>query len=216
MDTKLLVVNGHPDPRPERDCHALCGAYRKGARSRGVQTRYLDVGTLDHPFAASANPNEPSNALAHAIAAIRWATQLATIFPLWLDAPPQALYDLFDLAERSGAMFEPLGQAPRRAAHIVVTMDLPAFMHRSKFVSCGRAPNKDCAIALPGVEALETTLIGSVERISKEQRLHWLDTMCAFGARIGQISRPQAVAACTLCHSALGLAQLSALPTLRQ
>ncbi len=182
MYTKLLVVNGHPDPRPQRYCHALCDAYRQGAQSGGVNARFLNVGSLNHPFAAS--PNSSSDDLAHAIQAIRWATQLAIVFPLWLDAPPQALYDLFDLAERSGAMFG--DKAPQRAAHIVVTMDLPAFMHRSKF-----APNENGAIVLPGVETFETSLIGSVNRISNERRLRWLETMCAFGARIDQIHDPR-------------------------
>lgn len=189
MDTKLLVVNGHPDPRPQRYCHALCDAYRQGAQSGGVNARFLNVGNLNHPFAAAGSANSSSDDLAHAIQAIRWATQLAIVFPLWLDAPPQALYDLFDLAERSGAMFD--GKAPRRAAHIVVTMDLPAFMHRSKFASNTRAPNKNSAMALPGVDALEATFIGSVDRISNERRLRWLDTMSAFAARIGQIHDPR-------------------------
>ena len=147
MDTKLLVVNGHPDPRPQRYCHALCDAYRQSAQSGGANARFLNVGNLNHPFAASATVS--TDDLAHAIQAIRWATQFVIVFPLWLDAPPQALYDLFDLAERSSTMFD--GKAPRRAAHIVVTMDLPAFMLRSKFTSNAYAPNKNSAVALPGV-----------------------------------------------------------------
>ena len=31
----ILVVNGHPDPAPERFCAALCDAYEEGAVEAG-------------------------------------------------------------------------------------------------------------------------------------------------------------------------------------
>jgi len=33
--TPHLLVNGHPDPSPERFCSALCDAYEDGARKAG-------------------------------------------------------------------------------------------------------------------------------------------------------------------------------------
>ena len=52
MSRNILVVNGHPDPRPERFCAALCDAYSAGAQAQGCATRRLDVGSLRIPAAA--------------------------------------------------------------------------------------------------------------------------------------------------------------------
>jgi len=110
LTKKILVINGHPDPRPERYCHALCDAYVRGALSSGLETRRLNVGSLDFPFLNSAEPDlsGTQTELARAIEAIHWATQFAIVFPLWLDAPPPALRELLERANRPGPKFEPL------------------------------------------------------------------------------------------------------------
>ena len=54
MARRILVINGHPDPGPERFAAALAGAYIKGASLAGHQIRRLDVGALDFPLIRSA------------------------------------------------------------------------------------------------------------------------------------------------------------------
>jgi len=175
VDKKILVVNGHPDPRPERYGYALCDAYGAGVQSSGLETRRLNVGELHFPFDTAIHPTaQPLGDLARAVEAIHWATQLAIVFPLWLDAPPPILCKLFEASARTKGM--------PCAAHIVVTMSMPAFMHRSKFRADGHTPNSICAISLAGVAARQTTFIGSVEKISAEQRRQWLETIAAYGA----------------------------------
>ncbi len=45
---RILVVNGHPDPRPERFCAALCARpIRMAPSPAGWEVRRLDVGKLD-------------------------------------------------------------------------------------------------------------------------------------------------------------------------
>ncbi|HWA60997.1 MAG TPA: hypothetical protein VG939_06460 [Caulobacteraceae bacterium] len=38
---RILIVNGHPDPAPERLCAALASAYGEAARAAGRETRRL-------------------------------------------------------------------------------------------------------------------------------------------------------------------------------
>jgi len=74
---RILVVNGHPDPAPERFCSALCDAYEEGARQAGRTVRRLTIGLLNNVEARNAGLEQ-----------IGWATQLMVVYPLWLDQPP--------------------------------------------------------------------------------------------------------------------------------
>src|ERR1700744_979013 len=96
MSHNILVVNGHPDPRPERFCAALCDAYEDGARARGCATRRLDVGALQISALAASGAeghgrNDPLSELEQAFRLLRAADRLAIVYPLWADAPPAEL-----------------------------------------------------------------------------------------------------------------------------
>ena len=84
---RILVVNGHPDCRPERYCGALCEAYEDGARSAGLNVQRLDAGGVN---AIPGGDDMPA-----ALEKIGWADRLTVVFPLWLDRPPVPLTDLF-------------------------------------------------------------------------------------------------------------------------
>jgi hypothetical protein len=84
---QILVINGHPDPRPERFCAALCDSYQAGAEQAGWEVQRLDVGSL------ALTPNGPDLELS--LAAMGWATQFLVVFPLWLEQPPEGLRTLF-------------------------------------------------------------------------------------------------------------------------
>ena len=43
MAKRIAVIQGHPDPSPERLCRALAGAYRRGAEEAGHEVRTIDV-----------------------------------------------------------------------------------------------------------------------------------------------------------------------------
>lgn len=168
---RLLAVNGHPDPRPERFCSALCDAYLQGAQSAGWETRRIDIGRLPLSAAQGTARGEPLRAeVVEVLDQLRWADRLAVVYPLWFDHPPQALRTLFARATES------LGQ---RRAQLVVTMDIPAFVWRST-LRPGTA-HASPAISLAGIVADDPVLIGSVSHISAEQRRAWLETVRACG-----------------------------------
>jgi putative NADPH-quinone reductase len=185
MEKKLVVVNGHPDPRPERLCAALCDAYEAGAKAGGWETRRLAVGTLAFSdIAPQTSSNEVPVDIADALSVIDWSDQLAIVYPLWLNQPPTILRALFDrwwsrnpAAVPGGARHDSL----ERVARIVVTMDMPALLHRSLYRKDDRNRASIHALSFPGIRCHEPILIGSVNTISDKQRGEWLDAVRLYG-----------------------------------
>lgn len=175
LPRRILVVNGHPDPRPERFCAALCDAYQDGALSGGWEVRRLDVGKL-----ALGNDQQTGNLngdLDMACEALAWATQLLVVFPLWLEKPPPELGHLFEAFHRR-EMAQVL-PAPDRLLHCVITMEMPAFLHRN-------APERgasllDVSAALPGPFRQEREYVGSIKTMSRWQCEDWLNTLRGYG-----------------------------------
>ncbi len=172
MSRNILVINGHPDPRPERFCAALCDAYAAGAAARGCATRRLDVGALHIPAPSASLDNDPApwDGIEQAFRLMRAADRLAIVYPLRADGPPAELRQMFDYVSRLGAQLDPTRRATK-AARVVVTTGLPAFLYRGKLKADG----------LCGVAAGAPTFIGSVESISCGQRMRWLEQMHGFG-----------------------------------
>ena len=50
---RIAVIDGHPDPAPERLCHALADAYAKGAVAGGHEVRRVSVASMDLPLLRS-------------------------------------------------------------------------------------------------------------------------------------------------------------------
>ena len=158
---KILVINGHPDPRPERFCAALCEAYEAGAQSAQYEVRRLDVGAL-----ALAEP-EAAASMDAVLDLVRWSNRLVIVFPLWLDGPPEQLRLLFNQIALAGGR--------ERMARVVVTMEMPAFAHRNS----SRGAHMT---VLSGVKADKPIFIGCVNTISSDQRKHWLKSVHELGA----------------------------------
>ncbi len=197
---RLLVVNGHPDPRPERFCSALCDAYLRGAECSGWQTRRTAVGEISMSTMQDLERGDPPGPdVLQIFDDLCWADRLAVIYPLWFDQPPQALRALF-AARAADAIGE-------RRAQMVVTMDMPAFAWRSMLRP--GASNTSPALLLPGVVPDEPVLIGSVSSIGDEQRRAWLDNIyaCGQGWAGASISPTWTLAAAidrTMSHFGLG------------
>jgi len=170
----LLVINGHPDPRPERFCSALSSAYERGAGAGGWQTRRIDIGNLPLSSIEAMNRGgRPDVDILEMQADVEWANRLAIVFPLWFDEPPDALC----------ALFEHLGDPHgRRPAHVIVTMEMPAFAYRS-MLRAGAPKNSATGLAIPGIVSEEPVLIGCVNTIDRNRRRGWLETVRDYGER---------------------------------
>lgn len=160
-EESLLIVNGHPDPRPERFCAALCQAWLDGALAAG---RDADVLTLGAIFSASQETG--SEGMQAAVDRFRRPTRMTVIFPLWLDKPPEIVTRFFEQVQRAGDI-----RTRNHRAHVVATMSLPAFAHRSML-----------QVSIPGLEIDALNFIGSVDTISQAQRQEWLYRLRRLGS----------------------------------
>jgi putative NADPH-quinone reductase len=169
---RLLIVNGHPDPRPERFCAALGHACLAGAQAGG---RGADIIALGSAFPA--NGEDGSEELTRALQLCRQPNRLIVIFPLWLDKPPEIVTRFFEHAARERGR-----EIMNRRAHILVTMSLPAFAHRSMVRRHeGSRPMQE-ALSLPGLEIDALNFVGSVDTISRAQREEWLYRLRRLGS----------------------------------
>jgi putative NADPH-quinone reductase len=162
----LLVINGHPDPSPQRFCAAISRACIDGAKSRGWNTTQIDTGLFRR--------NATGADFLDALKLVGHAAQLVVVFPLWLDAAPCSLQAFFDEVDhiRSG---EPDGQrCHKKSAHLIVTMTMPAFAMRAlaREEAAGGPPHP---FSLTGVRAERQTFIGNADLMTDSQRRTWLE-----------------------------------------
>ena len=192
MRRRILIIDGHPDLRPERLCRALVAAYAEGARSRGHEVRTLQVGSLGLPFLRSADEFASAEAppvVAAVQADVRWADHLAIFHPLWLGAAPAMLKGFFEQVFRYGFALSERGALARplkgRTARIVVTMGMPAPAYSLLFGAFGVRSLERSVLNLAGIWPARHTLFGGVGQASAGTRERWLRKMRSLGASAG-------------------------------
>lgn len=186
--TRVLVINGHPDPSGDRYCTALAAAYLRGASQAGHQIRRLDVGSMKlRPVDSQAEfMGQPCETAKAAQEAIRWAEHLVIVYPLWLGAPPAALKAFLEQVFRYGfAVGQPgsgkAGLLGGRTARVVVTMGMPAPFFSVVFDGAGLKCLTRGLLRLAGFR-VKGTVIGAVES-SVDRRRGWLRRVENLGAR---------------------------------
>lgn len=185
MAKRILVINGHPDTRPERFCSALTKAYVEAAAKAGHQVRRIDVGALSFPllvrFEEFQTPIDNVD-IRKAQQDILWAQHLVFIHPLWLGTVPAMLKAFLERVACGGFAFD-TGTAgnPKRAltgksARLIVTMGMPAVAFRVVFGGYGERAFERGILRLSGVWPVRKTYFGAVE-LSERHRDHCLATV---------------------------------------
>lgn len=190
MSKRILVINGHPDPHPERLCAALAEAYAANAVRAGHQVRRIDVGALDFPLIRDARTfvdEPPPVAIAEAQDSVRWCEHLVIVHPLWLGAAPAVLKGFFEQVFRYGFAIEAgsrsvSGLLCDRSARVVVTMGMPAFIYRTVFGGFGVRAFERGVLQLSGISPVRKSLLGGVDTASPRRREEWLACMARRGA----------------------------------
>jgi putative NADPH-quinone reductase len=172
MPKRILVVNGHPDTRPERFCSGLCAAYVESAGKAGHAVRRIDVGALDFPllvrFEDFRVPPE-IDAIRKAQTDIAWAEHLVFIHPLWLGAAPAMLKGFLERVACGGFGFDSgtAGNPHRglvgKSARVIVTMGMPATAYRLVFGGFGVRAFARGILRVSGVSPVRLTYFGAVE-----------------------------------------------------
>ncbi len=185
---KILIIDGHPDPSPDRFVHALAEAYAEGAEAHEV--RRLKLGELDIPFVRSAEEwtkGEPSAAIASAQSDIVWAEHIVILYPLWLGDVPALLKAFLEQVMRPGFAFgyrenkRPEKLLKGRTARIVVTMGMPTLFYKLVYGAHSVKSLERNILKFVGIRRIERMILGSVEA-DEDRRRHWLDEMRALGA----------------------------------
>lgn len=186
---RIFLLNGHPDPSPERFCAALLDAYGEGARSAGHEVRRIDLGTLDFPLVRTAAQSDSGTVAPDAMKvqeALLWADHVVLIFPLWLDDQPALLRGLFEQVFRYRFVHVDCDKDKKalhgKTAHTVVTMGMPADLYVSlNGAHCVQALEKGL-FAYAGMTVTGRTLIGSIHASDAAARKDWLTQMHTAGA----------------------------------
>ncbi len=192
MAKHIVIIQGHPDPAPDRLCRALAEAYARGAASGGHEVRRIDIATLDFLLLrtqAEFERGAPSPAIVEAQEALRWADHWVIVYPLWLgDAPAlfkgfieQTFRPGFALRYREGKL--PEGLLKGKSARVIVTMGMPAFVYRYYFFAHGLRNLKRNILKYAGVTPVRDTLIGSAKGMAPATAQKWLTTVENFGRK---------------------------------
>ncbi|HUO90578.1 MAG TPA: NAD(P)H-dependent oxidoreductase [Rhizomicrobium sp.] len=188
---RILLIDGHPDPRPERLCHAVADAYVAGARSAGHDVRRTDIGTMEIPFLRRVEdfherPAEP--AIRKAQDDIAWAEHIVFVHPLWVGSQPALLRAFMEQVARGGFAFD-TGTAgdPRRglsgkSARLIVTMGMPALAFRLLFGAFGVRAFARGALRLAGARPVRSTFFGAVE-LSQDRNAAFIKKVRTLGER---------------------------------
>jgi putative NADPH-quinone reductase len=187
--TKVLVINGHPDPRPDRLCAALAEAYAVGAADAECPVRTLAIGDLNFPILRTAtefSAPAPKGPIRQAQEDIAWANHVVIVHPLWLGGEPALLKAFLEQVLRYGFALEPehkhlRGLLRGRSLRLIVTMGMPAMAFRLVFGGPGLKPLLPVAFFTAGFWPIRTTLLGGVGDASPERRAAWIKRMRKLG-----------------------------------
>jgi putative NADPH-quinone reductase len=189
--TRILIIEGHPDPSNRHFCHALADAYAKGALAGGHEVRRVQPADLDFPLLRSQEEWEhgrlPST-LTDAQESIGWAEHIVLIYPLWLGDMPAILKAFLEQVARPGFAFHresgnPFGRKglSGRSARVVVTMGMPSAVYRWYFGAHSLKSLERNILRFVGIDPVARTLIGGAGHFAPERANGWFDKMALLG-----------------------------------
>jgi len=192
--SRILIIQGHPDPAGQHFCHALADSYGGAATAAAHEVRRLDVARLDFPLLRSKrdwDTGELAPAVAQAQKDIAWAEHLVLIFPLWLGDMPALLKGFLEQVLRPGFAIGITDNGrpgakllAGRSARIVVTMGMPAFVYRWYFGAHSIRSLERNILRFAGIAPVRRSLVGLVEA-KRGWRERWLAALARLGRRGG-------------------------------
>ncbi|MDR3528919.1 MAG: NAD(P)H-dependent oxidoreductase [Rhizomicrobium sp.] len=189
---RIFLLDGHPDPSPERLCAGLVDAYAAGALRSGHEVRRFDLGMMTIPLVRSKTDFDNGKAQGDAARvqdAITWANHIVIVHPLWMGNVPAMLKGLFEQVFRHDfVLTDPTDLKSKKrlqgkTAHLVVTMGMPSLLYRWYFGAHAVRAVEQNVLALSGIRPTRRTLIGSVEKMSDDTCDAWFSKMQAAGAK---------------------------------
>lgn len=189
----ILLINGNPDPSPERLTSALAKAYREGAEDDGCIVRQINVGGIEFPWLRDAHDftaEATDKAVIEGQGAFLTADHVVFIYPLWLGSAPALLKAYMErvacgefLLGKSDGRF-PRGQLKGRSARVIVTMGMPALLYRFMFGAHGVKAFNRSILGIAGIKPITTTLFGG-SQIQPQRCARTIELVREMGRRKG-------------------------------
>lgn len=188
--SRVVIIDGHPDPDRSHFVHALADAYAEGALQRHEVDR-IDIATMDIPILRSAEEWKgpvPTEALKAAQEAIRKAKHVVIFYPLWLGDVPALLKGFLEQVARPGFAIEtgesgfPKRLLKGRSARLVVTMGMPTPFYRFFYRAHSVKSFERNILNFVGFSPVRRSLIGGVES-SRAYREQWLGRIRVLGTK---------------------------------
>jgi putative NADPH-quinone reductase len=176
MSANILILNGHPDPASKGLCHAIAEAYAEGAREGGHAVSRLDVARLEFGFLRTQDAFEhepPPPDIVRAQEAVKSATHLVVIFPLWMGDMPALLKAFLEQTLRPGFAYSyrpkglPVMHLKGRSARVIVTMGMPAFVYRWYFRAHGLKSLERNILRFVGFAPVRDTIVGNLADVPR-------------------------------------------------
>jgi len=191
--SRILVIQGHPDPAGGHLCHALAQAYADAAGAGGHQVQAVMPATLDFPLLANAHEWEEGEvppALAPVQRLIAEAQHIVIFYPLWLGDMPAILKAFLEQVARPGFALERKAKNPLhagllsgRSARVVVTMGMPALFYRWYFCAHSLKSLERNILNFVGISPVRKTLVGGAGKMGAAAVAGWRQRMQVLGAK---------------------------------
>lgn len=182
MERRILLILCHPNG--ESFCGSLAKAYIDGAAETGAEVKEINLGDLDfdpilkHGY-NQAQELEPD--LVKAQELVLWSNHFVFVYPNWWGSMPALLKGFFDRVFLPGFAFKygkgtslPEKLLTGRTAHLLVTMDTPAWYYRWVFHRPGHHQMKRTILEFCGIKVKKITEFAPVRGSSREQRERWI------------------------------------------
>jgi putative NADPH-quinone reductase len=190
---RILIIDGHPDPRAGRFVHHLARTYARAADEAGHAVRVIRVADLKLPLLRTTDEfrkARPGAVVEAQQAELLWAEHVVILFPLWLGAMPALLKGWFEQVFRPGFAFgESRGRGlPRkllkgRSARVIVTMGMPSLFYRLVYQAHSLKSLERNILAFVGFGPIRDTVIGNVEAMTDAERAALLADVEALGRK---------------------------------
>jgi putative NADPH-quinone reductase len=191
---RILILQGHPDPSPERYGRALAAAYAEGARSAGHEIREIDLGQLDYPLLRDRKTwvqTEMPEPLRPLHESLLWCDHLLFVYPMWLGDLPAHTKAALEWVLRPGSTAPGEGHGPAdprplagRSAHVLVTMGMPGFFYRWFYRAHSLKSLERNVLRFVGFSPVRHSLVGMAESQSGRVRARWLQRMRVAGEQV--------------------------------
>lgn len=191
---RILILQGHPDPRPERYCRALAAAYAEGARGAGHEVREFDIGAHDYQPLRGREAWE-ANGMPEALVPLhedlQWCDHLLFVYPMWLGDLPAHTKAALEWVLRPGSTAPGPNHGPTdprplagRSAHVVVSMGMPGFFYRWFYGAHSLKSLERNVLRFIGFSPVRHSLVGLAESQSRRVRERWLQKMRVAGEQV--------------------------------